>query len=135
MHAMLLVALGGAIGSVTRYLISGWILHQTLAWRFPLGTFIVNLLGCLMIGVISGLAVKEALLSMPARIFLITGVCGGFTTFSAFGLETFYLLKRDALFIAFSYVSLSIICGILALWLGFVSIEWVIKYLSSTQMY
>ena len=59
MNSVLLVALGGAIGSVARFKLSGWILHQTISWRFPLGTLAVNVVGCLVIGVLAGFAVKE----------------------------------------------------------------------------
>ena len=63
-------------------------------WQFPIGTFIVNVLGCLFVGVLGGLVVKYEFLSADARLFLFTGTAGGFTTFSAFGLETFYLLRK-----------------------------------------
>ena len=123
MNSMLLVALGGAIGSVARFKLSGWILHQTVNWRFPLGTFAVNVIGCLVIGILAGLAVKEDFFSTDARVFLFTGIIGGFTTFSAFGLETFYLLRRDEVAIAGGYVALSLICGLLAIWAGFSAIS------------
>jgi fluoride exporter len=122
MKSVLLVALGGALGSVVRFKLSGWILHQTLSWRFPLGTFIVNVVGCLVIGVLAGLAVRDDFFSADVRLFLFTGIIGGFTTFSAFGLETFYLLRRDEIAVAGGYVVLSIVCGLLALWAGFSSI-------------
>jgi CrcB protein len=119
---VLLVALGGAIGSVARYKFSGFVLHQTASWKFPLGTFLINVLGCLVIGILAGLAVKEDFFSPETRVFLFTGICGGFTTFSAFGLETFYLLRRDELAIAGCYVLLSVACGLLALWAGFIAV-------------
>ena len=119
MRLELLVALGGAIGSVARYKFGGWVLHQTAAWKFPLGTFLINVLGCLVIGVLAGLAVKEDYFSPEARVFLFTGICGGYTTFSAFGLETFNLLRRDEFMVAGSYVALSLILGLFALWIGF----------------
>jgi CrcB protein len=119
MKSVLLVALGGALGSVARYKLSGWVLHQTTNWRFPLGTFVVNILGCLVIGILAGLAVKEEIFSNDARVFLFTGIVGGFTTFSAFGLETFYLLRRGEVMVAGSYVLLSIAIGVAVLWLGF----------------
>ena len=119
MHPLVIVAVGGALGSVSRYLLSGWVLHHTVDWRFPLGTFLVNVFGCLVIGVLAGLAVKDDFFSSEARLFLFTGIVGGFTTFSAFGLETFYLLRRAELLVAGSYVLLSITIGLFALWLGF----------------
>ncbi len=119
MRLELLVALGGAIGSVARYKFSGWVLHQTVNWKFPLGTFLINVLGCLLIGVLAGLAVKEDYFTPEARVFLFTGICGGYTTFSAFGLETFHLLRRDEFLVASSYVALSLFFGLAFLWIGF----------------
>lgn len=119
MPPFVIVAVGGALGSVARYLLSGWVLHHTVDWRFPLGTFLVNVLGCLIIGLLAGLAVKDEFFSSEARLFLFTGILGGFTTFSAFGLETFYLLRRTEYLVAGSYVLLSIIVGLIAIWCGF----------------
>ena len=78
----LLVAIGGAIGSVVRWKLGGAILHQTSDWRFPLGTFIVNVLGCLIVGALAALVAKHDWFSPDARLFLFTGLAGGFTTFS-----------------------------------------------------
>jgi CrcB protein len=118
MKAVLLVALGGAIGSVTRYKLSGLILHQTPDWRFPAGTFAVNVIGCLVAGVLAGLAEEHDLISPDARLLLFTGVLGGFTTFSAFGLETMHLIKRGDVAIAAANVIFSVLAGLLALWFG-----------------
>ena len=115
---MLLVALGGAIGSVARYKLSGLVLHHTIDWRFPAGTFAVNVIGCLVAGVLAGLAEKHDLISPDARLLLFTGLLGGFTTFSAFGLETMHLLKRGDVAIASANIVLSVIAGLVALWLG-----------------
>lgn len=119
MKAALLVALGGAFGSVARYKLSGWILHNTVTWRFPAGTFVVNVLGCLVAGVLAALVTKHDLFSGDTRIMLFTGLLGGFTTFSAFGLETLLLLKRGEIAIATGNVVLSVLAGLLALWIGF----------------
>jgi CrcB protein len=118
MKAILLVALGGAAGSVARYKLSGWILHHTLDWKFPAGTFAVNVAGCLLAGVLAGLAEKHELFTPEARLLLFTGLLGGFTTFSAFGLETMYLLRKGEVLVAGSNVVLSVAAGLLALWLG-----------------
>jgi CrcB protein len=123
MKGLLLVALGGAAGSIARYLLSGWALHHTVEWRFPLGTFLVNVIGCLAVGVLGGLVVKHDFFSPEARLFLFTGVAGGFTTFSALGLETFYLLRRHEVLVAGGYVIASIAVGMLVLWLGFMAIS------------
>ena len=118
MKGILIVALGGAIGSVARYKLSGYILHHTIDWRFPAGTFVVNVAGCLVAGFLAGLAEKHHFLSPDARLLLFTGVLGGFTTFSAFGLETMLLLKRGEVLVAGANVILSVVAGLLALWLG-----------------
>ena len=119
MKNLLIVALGGGLGSMGRYLLSGWVLHRSINWQFPLGTFIVNVLGCLLVGLLGGLVVKLDFLSGEMRLFLFTGIAGGFTTFSAFGLETFYLLRKGEVGIAAAYVVLSVIVGMLVLWAGF----------------
>lgn len=119
MTSALIVALGGAVGAVSRYLLSGWVLHYAGDWRFPVGTFAVNIVGCFIIGVLGALVVKHDLFSANSRLFLFTGVVGGFTTFSSFGLETFYLLRRDEVLIAGGYVVSSVVVGVLMLWLGF----------------
>jgi CrcB protein len=118
MKGILLVALGGAIGSVTRFKLSGYILHHTIDWRFPAGTFTVNVVGCLVAGILAGLAEKHDMFSPDARLLLFTGLLGGFTTFSAFGLETMHLLKRGEVAIASANIVLSVLAGLAALWLG-----------------
>lgn len=119
MKSIFLVAVGGALGSVARHLISGWLLHHTTAWRFPAGTFAVNILGCLAAGILAGLIARHDLFSADTRLFLFTGILGGFTTFSAFGLETFFLLRRGDVLVAGANVVLSVAAGLFALWLGF----------------
>ena len=118
MKGLLLVALGGAVGSVARYKLSGWVLHHTTNWTFPAGTFAVNVIGCLVAGVLAGLAEKHGFLSPYTRLLLFTGLLGGFTTFSAFGLETMFLLKRGEIWVAGANIVLSVLVGLLALWLG-----------------
>jgi CrcB protein len=118
MKAALLVALGGAIGSVARYKLSGWVMHHSLDWKFPAGTFAVNVIGCLLAGLLAGLAERQALFSVETRLLLFTGLLGGFTTFSAFGLETMVLLRKGDLWIAGSNIALSVAAGLAALWIG-----------------
>ena len=118
MKALLLVALGGGLGSAARWGATGLTLQHTLDWRFPAGTFAVNILGCAVAGALAGLSERFGLLSPDARLFLFTGILGGFTTFSAFGLETVLLLRRDEWLVACSNVVLSVLCGVLALWLA-----------------
>ena len=120
---ILLVGLGGFAGAVARYLLGGWVLHHTLSAKFPWSTFAVNVLGCLVIGVLSGLAERMEWFTPPVRLLLLTGLLGGFTTFSAFGLETVHLLRRGEPTIALTYALGSVLICTLAVWLGLKSIE------------
>ena len=120
---ILLVGLGGFAGAVARYLLGGWVLHHTLSAKFPWSTFAVNLLGCLIIGLLSGLAERLDWFSPSMRLLLLTGLLGGFTTFSAFGLETVHLLRRGELWIAGAYVLASVLACIFAVWLGMKGVE------------
>lgn len=118
MKNLLLVAIGGGIGAVARYKLGGLVLHHSTLWKFPLSTFAVNVSGCLVAGLLAGLIVKHDFFSADVRLFLFTGLLGGFTTFSAFGLETVYLLQRHEPLMALLNVALSAFAGILVLWLG-----------------
>ncbi len=118
MKHFFLVGFGGFVGAVARYQLGGLVLHHTTEWKFPLSTFCVNVLGCLLAGVLAGLVEKHDFFAADMRIFLFTGLLGGFTTFSAFGLETTYLLQRhDFLWAGFNIIS-SVVLGIVAIWLG-----------------
>ena len=116
MKSLLLVAAGGAAGCVLRYATGLLVAPQTIAWRFPVATFVVNVLGCLIAGLLIGLAETRAFLTPDLRILLFTGFLGGFTTFSAFGVETVSLLQKGELLVAIGYVGLSALCGLAALW-------------------
>lgn len=98
-------------------------MHHTLSAKFPWGTFTVNLLGCLVIGLLSGLAEKFDWLSPSLRLFLLTGLLGGFTTFSAFGLETVFLLRRGEVLLAAAYAAASVLLCIAAVWLGLRAVD------------
>jgi CrcB protein len=115
---ILLVGLGGCLGAVARDKLGALVLHHAVDWKFPLGTFVVNVLGCVVAGIVSGLIERQGWFSPEARIFLMTGLIGGFTTFSAFGVETIYLIRRGELPTAVLYVGLSLICGLMGVWLG-----------------
>ena len=116
MQAILLVALGGAIGSVLRYETGALVLRQVGSAQFPWGTFTVNVLGCAIAGLLAGLGEHFNFLTADVRLFLFTGFLGGFTTFSAFGVETIALFERGELALAATYVLLSVACGLAALW-------------------
>ena len=123
MTHLLLVGIGGFIGAVTRYALGGWITQLTVQAKFPYGTFLVNLAGCFVIGLLAGVSVKYELFSQEAKLFLFTGLLGGFTTFSAFGLETVFLLRRGESLIAAAYVGASVVLGIALVWLGMKAID------------
>ncbi len=114
---ILLVALGGAIGSVGRYMVGGWV--QTIAGpRFPWGTLAVNVLGCAAIGLVMYLALQRQALSANTRVFLTIGILGGFTTFSSFGYETLALLQKRDIGLALANAGGSLALGLAAVWAG-----------------
>ena len=118
MSAWLLVAVGGALGSVLRYGLGRWLMHGAPVQAFPYGTLTVNLLGCLAIGLVAEFLLLQRILAPQPRLLLQTGILGGFTTFSAFGLETVLMLRREQWLTAATYVSTSVLGGLLAVWLG-----------------
>ena len=114
---MLIAGAGGFVGTGLRYLI-GVLAKQWCSGTFPLGTFIVNALGCLIIGVVYGLSEKSGVLNSNHVLLLATGFCGGFTTFSAFANETWLLGTKGDMLMSAVYVAASIIVGIVCVWLG-----------------
>jgi len=117
MFRLLLIAAGGAIGSMARYLLAGFV-QRLVTPYFPTGTFAVNVIGCLVVGFVGGIATMRSDFSPEARLFLIVGLCGGFTTFSAFGWETFELISKDALVLAAVNIVGQFTAGLLAVWAG-----------------
>jgi len=114
---VLLVGAGGFVGTIARYLLSGFVQEKS-GGAFPFGTLTVNVLGCLVVGVVAELAESKGLLSADARLFAVVGVLGGFTTFSAFGHETVSLLRERTGTAALVYVLASVVLGLGAVWLG-----------------
>lgn len=108
---------GGVLGTIARYVLSGAV-YQTLGTGFPYGTLIVNLTGCFLIGFLAALAEEKFLLGPNARLFLMAGFCGAFTTFSTFMLETNNLIKDGEMFRAFLNIGVSVVIGFLLFRLG-----------------
>ena len=114
---MLLAGAGGFIGTCCRFLVNRLFLF---IWKapFPLATFTVNILGCLIFGILFGLLGKNGIVPPKMNALLIVGFCGGFTTFSTFSFESFTLGNNGALLLSFTYIIFSVIAGLLAVWLG-----------------
>ncbi|MFI5185271.1 MAG: fluoride efflux transporter CrcB [Chitinophagales bacterium] len=113
----LLVGLGGGIGSIARYLSQKWF-NENYPHPFPWGTFAVNLFGCFLIGIIYAASEKTSLLSPQIRLLLITGFCGGFTTFSTFAFENMSLLRSGDNVYFFIYTLSSVVLGITGVFAG-----------------
>jgi CrcB protein len=129
MQKILLIALGGGLGSVLRYLTSVFV-STYFTGKFPFATFIINFLGCLLIGVFIQLAENVGLKSTPNynlittyKYLFITGFCGGFTTFSTIANENFQLIQSGNNAIALSYMLLSVVLGVLGIWIGMMIVK------------
>jgi fluoride exporter len=118
MDKYLFVGTGGFIGAVLRYWLSGFIQQLSNGNLFPIGTLVVNLLGCLVIGFLSELAEEHGLFTAEARALVFVGVLGGFTTFSTFSNETMNLLREGQNSLALGNIAGHLILGIGAVWLG-----------------
>jgi CrcB protein len=114
----LLVGVGGFIGSTLRYTLGGLILRLKSGSLFPWETLAVNVIGCLVIGVLAGLSESRGLFAGTTRVFLFVGVLGGFTTFSSFGYETFELLRDGQWGSAVTSVALQLVLGLGGVWAG-----------------
>jgi CrcB protein len=115
---ILLVGLGGFIGSIMRYLASGYVQQSTKSIDFPFGTLAVNVIGCFVIGFLAQLAEEHGVFTSESRSFVFVGILGGFTTFSSFGNETLNLARDSQIINALVNVGANVILGLFAVWLG-----------------
>ena len=118
MDKVLLVGLGGAIGSMARYGVGGAVGRLKAGWEFPIETLLINVVGCLVIGTLAGWSEARGVFSGNTRAFLFIGLLGGFTTFSTFGYEAFQLMRDAQWLRAGMYVGLHMVAGLVAVWGG-----------------
>ena len=114
---MLIVFLGGGVGSVLRYLTSA-VTGKYYNGSFPLATLLVNVTGCLIIGAVTGLYLKNNMTNPDTRLLLVAGFCGGFTTFSAFAQENINLIQMNQFGMAVLYTVMSVLAGLAFVWIG-----------------
>lgn len=126
MGNVLLVGLGGFIGSALRFIVTN-VAQSVFAERFPMGTLLVNLLGCLLIGAISQVFESRAESSESLRLFLVVGILGGFTTFSSFGNDTINAVRASAVLLAGINVVAQVAGGLTLVWLGRLMVQAVCK--------
>ncbi len=117
MEIALAVAVCGAFGCLTRYLISGWV-YAALGRSFPYGTFVVNILGAFIIGLLMEFGIRSTLIPPTLRMGITVGFLGGLTTFSTFSYETFRLLEEGDFITASTNVMLSVLVCLLFTWMG-----------------
>jgi len=125
--SILYAALGGAIGSVSRYLLGTWTQSLSQSIDFPYGTLTVNLIGCFVIGFLSQLAESRGVFTPESRALVFIGILGGFTTFSSFGNDTINLLRDGETFNALANVGANVIVGLFLVWLGRSVAYWIWK--------
>ena len=120
METLLFVAIGGGVGSVTRYLTSVWAAGK-FGVDFPYGTLLVNVVGCYLIGLFMILATERFMLPAHWRLLIASGFLGGLTTFSSFGYETLKLVQEGELLPAVQNVAANLFTGLAATWIGIIS--------------
>lgn len=118
MNKFLLIGAGGFFGAVFRYLMSGYVQKWSDRVDFPYGTLMVNILGCLLIGILSRMDELRNVLSAESRLFLFVGILGAFTTYSTFSNETITLVNDKRIHLACLNVGTHVIFGMAAVWLG-----------------
>lgn len=113
-----IVGLGGFIGSALRYLVGGWAQGLSKSLDFPYGTLTVNLIGCFVIGFLGELAEVRGIFTSEARLLVVIGLLGGFTTFSSFGNDTLNLARSGQMVNALTNIAVNVLFGLLLVWLG-----------------
>ena len=121
MRQIILVGVGSFLGGIARY-ISTLVINQKLNTDFPYATLSINIIGCLVIGIVYGIF-EKSIITSDWKLFLATGICGGFTTFSAFSNESLDLLKQGNTLGMLTYIGVSILFGLIATYLGY----WIVK--------
>ena len=116
---LLAIAIGGAMGAVARYALSMLVLRVS-GTLFPLGTFVVNVVGCLVFGAIAGASAERVQIPPAMRLLLLTGILGGFTTFSSYAFETFVLMRDGQMLWAAINVAGQVVAGLVGMWAGYV---------------
>lgn len=117
MTKLIALAIAGALGTLARYWLSGFV-HRHVRETFPSGTLVVNILGCFLIGLVMCLVREQQVFGPETRVVIVVGLLGGFTTFSAFGYETVELIRGGEFLLAGGNVFGNVVVGLLAVWLG-----------------
>ena len=123
--SVVFVALGGALGSVLRYLLGAWTQTVSKSIDFPYGTLIVNLIGCFVIGFLAQLAEAHGVFNPESRAFVFVGILGGFTTFSSFANDSVNLMREGEFLNALANVGANVILGLILVWLGRTVAYWI----------
>ncbi|MXO31630.1 fluoride efflux transporter CrcB [Apibacter sp. B3889] len=116
-YNIFLVGLGGSLGTIIRYLLTLYI-QKYYGGIFPLATFLINCSGCIVIGLFLGLSERFNFINNEIKLLLVTGFCGGYTTFSTFSAENLQLYQNHQFFTLALYIGISILVGILGVWIG-----------------
>lgn len=119
MESIFLVGIGGFIGSIMRYLVTIWSQNLFKELAFPLGTLLVNITGCLLLGLLNGFAENHHFFSSQIRLYLFVGILGSFTTFSTFSYETIEMMQHGDSFQAMLNITIQVIVGLFAAFIGF----------------
>lgn len=123
LYKLLAIGSGGFLGAISRYLLSTVVQNQLKPEQFPVGIFVVNIIGCLLIGFLAGLFELKAWMHVELRLFVFVGLLGGFTTFSTFANDTFLLGKQGEMLAALINAGGQVLIGLLCVWLGYLLIR------------